>query len=45
MALDHSFNVPLESSYNAYQEGDVRRDVPILDVVACERMQPGATIC
>ena len=29
----YSFNVPLESSYNAYQEGDVRRDVSILDIV------------
>jgi len=30
----YSFNVPLEASYNAYQEGDVRRDVSILDIIA-----------
>ena len=29
-----SFNLPTEEAYNAYEAGDIRRDVAILDIVA-----------
>jgi tetratricopeptide (TPR) repeat protein len=29
-----SFNVPVEEAYNAYETGDLRRDISILDIVA-----------
>ena len=37
-----SFNVPTEEAYNAYEPGDNRRDVAILDIVAWAN-QTGAT--
>ncbi|WP_413993987.1 RagB/SusD family nutrient uptake outer membrane protein [Maribacter sp. 2307ULW6-5] len=38
-----SFNVPTQEAYDAFEEGDLRRDVAILDINAWAAANPGVT--
>lgn len=39
----YSFNVPTQQAYNAYETGDNRRDVAILDIAAWVAANPGSS--
>lgn len=43
-AYGFSFNVPVPELYNAYEDGDLRRDATIFDVEAFMAARPGVTI-